>query len=848
MDYSILIAAYLTGWLWAIGQQAANTSWGFDLVSFAIGVISALVTVGLLFRNRTRINQFWLGLKQRASQFRQRLTANMATRYSEAAVDTARAMHLFGSMAPLDEIYVEPQLRAVLAPSIDGSAPLLSPAQSIKASDHVVILGPPGSGRTVLFSHLLLSNASRLNKAGEDIRVPLYVYLPILALEIAGASENETPDDTAPDAAQHLVQTAVGSLSRVVASGVARWLRRQVEAGNTLVLLDGWDEVDAASRSAVTSWIQGFAAAHPGNHVLISAGQRGYGPLISAGYVPVRLVPWSIQKLTELQRHWIEAWPRKNNGTDKDLPTIRYSLEPPTPLEATLDTVIRLRGQVPARTPAGRMAQIMDLLLPHPEPDDKGTVAWPLETGHDALGSLALSTVELGRYSIVRQEIQSAVTAAMPAPLHALEQGSEDEETREPAADREEQDRRTLQIVDCCRAITATGAPIRSWDNQCYFFAHPLVAAFLAARHLATEDVPVQAKPDDPNWLELLRYYVGLAPAEPIIEQLLARPDDLFLNNLWASAALMAASPQSDDAWRAALIKRYAQLFLNPRLPEPLRKRCLESLVKSGDRNVTLLFRRETDNSHAAIRASAILGLGAMGAEDDLASIDLALGDGDPQVRLAAINALTILARWDNKDALELVVAAMIESEDKVQRIAVEALAEMGKEGQEILREAAHDQDLIVRRAAAYGLASIGEPWARETLAEMQSKDDEWLVRNAAAEALEFLALREASKPPDMDLGLPKPESEPWLITWAADRGEGTGVGEAALNTLMRALTQGEPVTRLNAIDTLRRIADPRTTEPLRRSLREREPYLREAALEALDEISRRHNLTIMMS
>jgi HEAT repeat protein len=846
MDYSILSATHFTSWLWAIKRQAANTSWGFDLISFAIGFISALVAVGLLYRNRAHINQFWIRMKQRASRFRQRLTANMATRYSEAAVDTARAMHLFGSMTALDEIYVEPQLRAVLAPSFDGFASL-SPAQSIKVSDRLVILGPSGSGRTALLSHLLLTNASRLRKAGEDTRVPLYVYVPILALEIGDAPEGDNPDDVGRDSAQHLVQMAVSSLSRVVASGVARWLGRQVEAGNTLVLLDGWDEVDATSRNAVTSWIQAFTAAYPGNRLVISAGQRGYGPLIDAGYVPLGLAPWTFQRLTALQQRWIEAWPHKDNDTDDDLPIIRYAFKPPIPLEATLDTVIRLRGLAPARTPAGRMAQIMDLLLPHPDPDDKGIAAWPLEAGHGALGSLALSALEQDRYCLLRQEIQSAVTAAMP-PLHALEHGSEGEETQAPPVDREEQDRQTLQIVDCCRAITASGAPIRSWNGQSYYFAHPLVVAFLAARHLATEDRPVPVKPDDPNWLEVLRYYVGLAPAETIIEQLLALPDDLFLNNLWSAGALMAASPQSDEAWHATLIKRYAQLFLNPRLPQPLRERCLESLVNSGDKDVTLLFRREIDDSHATIRASAILGLGAMGAEDDLPSIDLALGDGDPQVRLAAINALTILARWGNKDALELVLAAIIESEDKVQRIAVEALAEMGKEGQDILREAAQDQDLIVRRAAAYGLASIDESWARETLTEMQSKDDEWLVRNAAAEALEFLALREESKPPDIDLGLPRPESEPWLIAWAADRGEGTGVGEAALNTLMRALTQGEPATRQNAIDTLRRIADPRTTEALRRSLRDSEPYLREAALDALDEISRRHNLTIMMS
>ena len=130
----------------------------------------------------------------------------------------------------------------------------------------------------------------------------------------------------------------------------------------------------------------------------------------------------------------------------------------------------------------------------------------------------------------------------------------------------------------------------------------------------------------------------------------------------------------------------------------------------------------------------------------------------------------------------------------------------------------------------------------------MQRDDAEWLVRNAAVEALDIVTLREEAEPPDIELNVPQPESESWLIAWAADRGEGTGVGEAALNTLLRALAQGDPDTRLNAIDTLRRLADPRTTDALRRSLRDKEPSLREAAFFALSEISRRHDLTITMT
>jgi HEAT repeat protein len=130
----------------------------------------------------------------------------------------------------------------------------------------------------------------------------------------------------------------------------------------------------------------------------------------------------------------------------------------------------------------------------------------------------------------------------------------------------------------------------------------------------------------------------------------------------------------------------------------------------------------------------------------------------------------------------------------------------------------------------------------------MQLEDDEWLVRNAAAEALAETHRWDDLTALPYELVLPQPESEPWLIAWTAERGEGTGVGDAALATLIRALNEGDSPTREMALDTLRRLADPRSIDVLRRTLRDPDPIVRDTALIALDEISRRHDITITMN
>jgi HEAT repeat protein len=272
----------------------------------------------------------------------------------------------------------------------------------------------------------------------------------------------------------------------------------------------------------------------------------------------------------------------------------------------------------------------------------------------------------------------------------------------------------------------------------------------------------------------------------------------------------------------------------------------LTALVESGEPGVRLLFQRIINHANPQLRAKAVLGLGILQDPQDLASIEAALSDPDTDVRLAAIDALRRIARAGHEPALESIVASVVEGENQIQRAAAEALAELGPQGEAVLRDAAQDQDLTVRRAAVYGIMLLDADWAKETLEQLHVQDSEWLVRNAASEALAQLADEE--KAPDLavtDLALPKAEQEPWLIAWAAERGEGTGVGDAALETLIRALREGDPAIRQAAVDTLGRLADPDTREALRRCLRDPEPAVRDAALSALYEISRRHDLTL---
>jgi HEAT repeat protein len=205
-------------------------------------------------------------------------------------------------------------------------------------------------------------------------------------------------------------------------------------------------------------------------------------------------------------------------------------------------------------------------------------------------------------------------------------------------------------------------------------------------------------------------------------------------------------------------------------------------------------------------------------------------------VRQAVVRGLALLGT----DAATRWLARMvIEADEMISMAAAEALAECGEEGADFLREAIESEDTVVRRGAVYGLARLGE---RDLLEKASRDDDQWIVRSAALSAVEELDRQQKTHgiapPPEID-------QLPWLITWAAGRGEGVGLGEAARPMLWRALTEGDASTRVAAAQVLAQIGQLDDIKPLRAALATPDPEVVDAALVALAEISARYDVKI---
>ena len=478
------------------------------------------------------------------------------------------------------------------------------------------------------------------------------------------------------------------------------------------------------------------------------------------------------------------------------------------PLELALRTFVYLSdGQSPAkRVPLFDRA--LDLLLWEEEEP------WLVAICRAALGQVALNLQQEGRAIASHEEIEATIESALPPP----------------------EERPARAAAHVLRALTGERGLLRPAGSNRYAFAHPLWRAYLAARQLVAVDPATLAERlDDPLWTEVLRFYAELGDMGPLVAAWLRRPDDMFHTSLHTLSSWVSVAPE-EAAWRDGAMAVLARGFLQPGQPAQVRQALAEALAATGVSGITYFFKQALQHPDVEVHIAAALGLAKTAGESDLAMLEGLLEDEHPAVREAVVRRLAYL----NVDAATRRLGRMIlEGDETLRPVAAEALATRGEEGVTFLREVIESQDVMARRAAVFGLAQI-QAW--DLLEKVAREDEQWIVRSAASAALEEREKQE--KTPGV---MPPPEIEqvPWLISWAAARGEGVGLGDVARRTLWRALSEGDAPIRLAAAQILAQVGRPEDVEPLRTALADPDPAITSAALEALAEIGRRYELRI---
>lgn len=803
-------------------QRLADASppWRFDFLSALIGAAVALLLTGLLYTFRDVLNQVWEAVLRSLRRLWHYLLAGAEESYREQVIAWARSLIIPPTRAvSLDAIFIEPELR--VPPPAPRSIseveaypdPLILPLHRILGGySRLIILGAAGTGRTTLLAYLALVSARM--EEGEAVppvlqgRLPLYVSLPLLAWD---EPEAEKDAGTAK-----LIGAAIAAIGG--GSGLAAPLRKYLESGKAIVLADGWDELSQTQRQQVSAWLTELSNTLPDNLWLVAAGMRDYAPLTEAGFVPLTLAEWHIKQAEALAQRWLEVYTPEGESPPVPLRELMADLRKAArlgypPLELSLLAFVHLTDRQPP--PRGRTAlfdRALELLLGQDQKHTQEEAPTLVAACRAALGQVALMLQQENRTTASREEIEAAIETALPPP----------------------EERPAQAVPRVFRMLTGEHGLLRRVSGDQYTFIHSLWQAYLAARQLvAVSPAPLLERLEDPRWADVLRFYAALGDMRPLVAAWLRAPDDMFYTRLCTLSAWVGAAPEG-TAWRDGAMAVLARTLVQPgRLPT--RRALAEALATSGVSGVGYFLKQALQHPNADVRIAALTGLARVADEADLPAFEAALRDAVPAVREAAVRALAAFA---SDAAIRLIEHALLEGDDALRLTAAEMLAKCGDEGVAFLHEMIESEDVVIRRAAVVGLGLVG---ARDVLERVAREDEQWIVRSAAESAIDALEKRKAS-------GIAAPaqvDQLPWLISWAASRGEGVGLGEAARLTLRRALNEGDTPIRLAAAQTLAQVGRPDDVDALRTALADPDRDLAHAAFEALAEIGQRYNLKI---
>jgi HEAT repeat protein len=279
---------------------------------------------------------------------------------------------------------------------------------------------------------------------------------------------------------------------------------------------------------------------------------------------------------------------------------------------------------------------------------------------------------------------------------------------------------------------------------------------------------------------------------------------------------------------------RLAELLQQTGQPLGLRGQALAAIVQSGNPGSIVLFRQFLMENEVDLLQLAALGSGALHDGKSIELLAALLSNPNSNVRRAACLALSSIG---TTAAMDAVASALLHGDEILRRSAAESLANHPGEGHNMLREGAEmKDDLNVRRAVAYGLGRIHEPWAVELLVKLQNDDDQWVVRNSAQEVLE-----EQRKPnPHVPQRLPPPSESPWLIAFAGKKGEGISPDKPPTDLLLMALKSEDPDEQLASLSYLRMMPSEGVFGALYQAMYGGEPELREAVFQIFSEMASR--------
>ncbi len=816
-----------------------------DPFSFFVGFLIASAFWWLAVRARPLWDELRANIKEQREVAQTRKTTTVEENHRRITLRRAQGMHLAAPLFALDEIIQEPLLIAfpqivepgtpskfedVVAqtlpylpawPEIAAAyhAQTLTLPQALSGNANIVIIGQPGVGKTVSLAHLASLAANRSEKLGAlKDAIPFLFHVANLKLPLA-----DPKDALAP-----ILEAASENAPMLDVGRLPNFFQNAFKNGDALLLIDGFDEIAPESQQIVTDYFKIILKNYPKTRIVTTGAPEYLDGLIGLGFAPLALMTWSTRENEKFIEQWgalwsqtvaMEAWAQTGpEQVDPILLNVWLSADNSnlSPLELTLKAWGAYAGD-------SLGPHVLEAIATHIR-----RIA-PANTPLAALETLAMQVIVN-----VQPVFDPRVARAWVKSFEVVEENPEGETTEQPEETKPKNGKKSEKVGTPTSGLLgkmASSGLLIVYPNNKMRFTHSVFAGYLAGRALMNykAEETILNQPDWSGKHLAMRYFAAHGDASKLVQALMEFSRLPMHRPLFAAARWLRDAPRNAP-WRGKLFGALAAILQTEGLPLNLRGQAMAAFVVSNDPNAATLFRQFATALSFELVQLAVLGSGAMRDPKSVQVLERALEAPGMSVRRAACMALVAIG---TNEALESVAHTLLNGDEEIRRAAAEALANDPGEGHAMLRDGITLTDILLRRAVAYGLGRVNETWAVEALQKIQIDDKEWVVRNAATEALDSKTSI-GSRAPNK---LKTPSESPWLIEFAAKQGVGISPGVPATDILVLALKGEDPETRLAALPYLKSTPNEGVIAQLYDAMYKDDIELREAAFNTLWEI-----------
>ncbi|HWQ03851.1 MAG TPA: HEAT repeat domain-containing protein [Longilinea sp.] len=817
----------------------------FDFLSFIAGFAAASILWLLIWQGRANWPQIQAALRRQITSVRKKNLSDSEVYLNQSVYRRVQRQHLAAALFSLDEILIPPLVVAPPA-ALDSSGNrieeseleqvipympdwpevasefgfLTRPLSDIASGKaDIALIGGPGIGKTTTLCDFA---TSIVQKRINDHRLleshPIFLHV----LDLKPLLLN---NDDASDA---LVDGFTGNVAVTLQKQARTTVRLALREGRAILLLDGLDQLPPANLQIYTKYLSKLKSQHSNLQIIAACSDLFLNGLIGIGFTPVAVAPWNQTQLRQFIEKWGQAW------KEWILPQVSKYINVPQPDSLALENWISTTGLF--YSPFDWTELVWgsfsgDLSGNYPQHGYEAHLKRIFKGRNFAayFGKLAATMLSSNRSNISFEQAASIlngfsneISREVGTPTSTQINGNRNANSGRPD--------NTSESVAKTAGEKMIGKAIElgllaEYGEDQIAFCHLPHAAYLAAINNQNEDVKV-------NWQwafsALTEKYLAFINEDLVsINDLLALDADPLQKQLLLVGRILAVTPPNSKL-RTQIMRRIMGEIQDEKLLFGTRARLLTACVISNDPSIVVLLRQWLNAPSNMLRRLAALGCGLLKDTKSVGDLTNLLSDADFRTHSTAGLALISIP---GDAALHEVALALSHGVETLRHAVAEGLAlQPGQAGIELLKDAAAMDDLLIRRAVVFGLAILRTPWSFEMLSKMAVEDAQWVVRNAAAQALEQL------QQPDPNIPTPLAPfwKSSWLITFAGKHGLGVSPDEPPIKLLSLALESGTEEDCIMALQYLDLCDGAEAQTMVEKLITNRDEDLSEKALQSL--------------